>query len=177
MPTRHFNPHGSTRSSNDEFGRPPPVEVPLDDNVPTQRDAERGAPGSLAARGGITIRRTIAILAVGAVGGAGLSQVFAQSHRSTPPHATTPGSVDPVEHLQNDPTDFAPPRGATVADLLAGLDAIVHLQTADAANTDGPQQAAAIRFLHQQHEAVRTFVLTYYFGSSLPSRSDTRHPR
>jgi hypothetical protein len=163
MPTQHIDADGATFSRNEKATRPPPVDVPLDEHTSTPRKAKRGAVSS-PTRGGMTTRRTLAILAVGVLGGAGVSQVFAHSHRSTASTSTTVAPAVPVEPRHDEPTDFAPPTGDTVNHLLASLDAITDAQIARVASTDGPQQFAAIQSLRQQHDDVRTVILTYFYG-------------
>jgi hypothetical protein len=110
----------------------------------------------------MTVRRTLAILAVGVLGGIGMSQGFAHSHQSTSStRSATAGSVHPGYEK---PTGFAQPTGDTVNDLLTGLDAITEAQIAAVTTTDGPDPVAAIQSLRQQHDDVRTLVLTHYYG-------------
>jgi hypothetical protein len=163
MPTQHIDADGATFSRNEKATRPPPVDVPLDEYTSTPKRAKRGAVSS-AARGGVTIRRTLAILAVGMLGGAGVSQGFAHSRRSTASTSTTVAPAVPAEPRRDEPTDFARPTGETVNHLLVSLDAITDDQIARVASTDGPQQVAAIQFLRQQHDDVRTLILTHFYG-------------
>jgi hypothetical protein len=164
MSTHHTNRRETILGSNDETSRPPPVEVPLDDNASVRRRAVEGAGAPRLATRANTIRRTIVILAVGAIGGAGLSQGFAHPNQSPAPTSTTAAPLVPAVQLQDGPTEAARPRGDTVTDLVAGLDAITQVQIAHAASTDGPQQAAVTRFLRRQHDDVRNLILTYYYG-------------
>jgi hypothetical protein len=72
----------------------------------------------------------------------------------------------PVESLQAELTHGAPTPNGTLTDfLVAGLDAITERRIAHAARTDGPQQAAAIKFLRQQHDDIRTVILTNAYGA------------
>jgi hypothetical protein len=110
----------------------------------------------------MTVRTTLAILAVGVLGGIGMSQAFAHSRQSTSSSARwTAGSVHPRDEK---PTDFAPPTGDTVNDLLTGLDAITEALIARVAITAESEQVAAVQFLRQQHDDLRTLVLTHYYG-------------
>jgi hypothetical protein len=163
MATEHVDSHGSASTSSEEARRPPPVEVPLDENTSTPRCAQGDAVSS-ATRGGMTARTTIAILAVGVLCGAAVSQVFARSHQSTAPASTTAAPAAPVEPGHDEPTDVPRSTGDTVNDLLAGLDAITQAQIARVTATEGAQQDTAINFLRQQHDDVRTLILTRYYG-------------
>ena len=127
-----------------------------------RRTEESADPPRLATRRN-AIRRTIVILAVGAIGGASLSQRFAHSNQSTVPTSTTTAHVAPAEQLQES-IEATRPSGDTVTDLIAGLDAITQVQIAHAASTNDPQQAAVTRHLRQQHDDVRNLILTYYYG-------------
>jgi hypothetical protein len=149
--------------SDEEGGRPPPVEVLLDDNTSTPRRTPRGVNGRSPTPGGRTIRRTILMLAVGALAGAGVSQGLAHSSRPTAT-STTAAPVIAVESRHDQPADFALSSGGLVNALVASLDAITQTQIAQAATTDGPQQIAAIQFLRQQHDDVRALILSYYYG-------------
>ena len=164
MSTRHANLRETKLGTTDETWRPPPVEVPLDDNESPRRRAADGADAPRLATRGNTIRRTIVILAVGAIGGANLVHVFAHPKQSTAPTATTTDPVVPADQVHKELTEAARPSGDTVTDLVAGLDAITQVQMVDAADMDGPQQAAVVRFLRQQHDDVRNLILTYYYG-------------
>jgi hypothetical protein len=164
MSTGHTSRCEINLGSNDEAWRPPPVEVELDDNAsPRRRAAEGNDAAGLATRGS-AIRRTVVILAIGAIGGAGLSQGLAHSNPSTVPTSTTAASVVPADELQEEMTEAFRPRGDTVGDLLAGLDAITKGQIARAGSTDGPMQVAVMRSLRRQHDDVRNLVLVYYYG-------------
>jgi hypothetical protein len=164
--TNHREPY---LDSNDEASRPPLVEVLLDDNTAPRRRTERGAHAPRPARSGTTIRRTIVILALGAFGGAGLSQGLAHSRQPTAPTSATARPVippTPVDDVQAALTELALPTGGTVSDLLvAGLDAVTQAQLAHAASTDGPQQAAAIRFLRQRHDDIRSIIVSTIHGT------------
>jgi hypothetical protein len=160
----HTTRRETNLGGNDETRRPEPVEVPLDDNAsPRRRAAERAGAPRLATRRN-TIRRTIVILAVGAIGGASLSQGLAHPNQSTAPTSTTTAPVVPAEQLQEELTEAARPSGDTVTDLIAGLDAITQVQIAHAASTDGTRRADVMRLLRQQHDDVRNLILTYYYG-------------
>jgi hypothetical protein len=161
MPTRHVNPGQSNLSGNEESWRPPPVDVPLDNNASRQRSTNRGALVPSPVRRGTKTRRTIVLLAVGALGGAGLSQGLAHSHQSTAPTSAT---ATPVVRVDQVPTLAASPTGDTVTDLVAGLDAVTQAQIAHAATTEGPKQVDAMRYLRQQHNDFRTLILAYFYG-------------
>ena len=132
MSTHHANRRQTNLGSNDETWRPPPVEVPLDDNASPRRRAAEGADAPRLATRGNTIRRTIVILAVGAIGGASLSRGFAHPNQSTAPTSTTTAPVVPAEQLHEELIEAARPSGDTVTDLIAGLDAITQVQIAHA---------------------------------------------
>ena len=164
MSTHHVNRRETDLGSDDEAWRPPPVEVPLDDDASPRRRAAEGADAPRLVARGNTIGRTIVILAVGAIGGVGLAQGLAHSSQSTAPTSTTTPPVVPAEQLQEELKEAARPNGDTVTDLIAGLDTITQAQIAHAGSTDGPQQAAVMRLLRRQHDDVRNLILTYYYG-------------
>jgi len=162
VPTRQLDPGDLGVSGNEETRQPAPVEVPLDENSSTMPHPKPGVTPS-AARRGVTIRSSIAILAVGVLGGAGLSQGLAQPDRSTRSPSTT-GTAAVARPFYKERTDIPPANGDTVTKLLDGLDAVTETEITRVAATDGPQQVAAIQFLRQQHEDVRALIITHYFG-------------
>jgi hypothetical protein len=162
--THHTNRRPTNPGSDDERWRPPPVEVPLDNNESPRRRAAESADAPRLATRRNTIRRTIVILAVGAIGGFTLAQGLAHPNQSTVPTSTTTAPVVPAEQPQEELRAAARPSGDTVTDLIAGLDAITQVQIAHAATTDSPQQAAVTPHLRQQHDDVRNLILTYYYG-------------
>jgi hypothetical protein len=150
--------------SRDDAWRPPPVDVPLDDNASPRRRGAEVAPAPRAATHGHTIRRTIVVLAVGAIGGATMALGVAHPTPSTAPTSTTARPVSTAAQLRDEPAAARRPSGDTVTDVIAGLDAITEAQIARVTSTDGPLQVAAIQFLRRQHDDLRALILTYHDG-------------
>jgi len=157
--------------SHDGTTRPLPVEVLLDDNTPL-RPATKSPAAAPSAANGHTLRRTILVLAVGALGGALLSQGLARSDRSSGSTSTAAAPVigrPSVDDLPAARTTGAPIPVGTVVDLFIDtLDAVTTLRVAHVADTDGPQQAAAMEFLHQRRDDTRTMIVTIAYGVPYP---------